>query len=537
MDYKLVVILLVLCVIIIMMYKEITNLRDDMDYNFKSIKDEYESNTITLTNKINTELNHCVTKIKTINLDNMQQIKKINTLNYQPIIPNHFTEDEDSDVRTDINYLSETNQNMSLSTEKKMAIFQPNDNINKKEKKEKSDYYVSESDNINKTDRSSNFKENEEIVNPEDINNNDTEFEYSIEFPIYENVNNEEIIDDESVNHIEKSSAILTNNETQFDEDDNYDNDDNINMEEVEVPTLFKADLRESFSEYISNESTNGKQLIDNEDDESDNSFSDLRDEISPIVVSDVKSNHSVESYNSVRSRDIAMIDIIEDDDRCEMKMDINQILKSRNNKQELLNKISEDIRDRLSYDISSDHISTQSDENFDDNYVNTDKENKEQNKETKTETETETDIDVTNIVKSTSADKLNNKKIKSEQKNKSIKILSNVSDQLEIDKDETTFSDEVSKYLESEYTGEITIGSKVNVQLKKETESTYTEDSSFQNMDILDLDKSSEYTVKLLKKMAKNLSVPTTKKVKGKWKPLNKKELYKNIKDYLKKK
>ena len=61
--------------------------------------------------------------------------------------------------------------------------------------------------------------------------------------------------------------------------------------------------------------------------------------------------------------------------------------------------------------------------------------------------------------------------------------------------------------------------------------------DINMVNNDILDLDKSSEYTVKLLKKMAKNLSVPTTKKVKGKWKPLNKKELYKNIKDYLKKK
>ena len=67
MDYKLVITLLVLFVLLIMMYKEITNLREEMVVNFNTVRNDYKAQSDILTNKFSSNMSQCVSKIRTIN--------------------------------------------------------------------------------------------------------------------------------------------------------------------------------------------------------------------------------------------------------------------------------------------------------------------------------------------------------------------------------------------------------------------------------------------------------------------------------------
>ena len=52
----------------------------------------------------------CVSQIREVGSNNLEQLRKITNLNYQPIrkISNcHYTDLDDSEIHTDINYLSE----------------------------------------------------------------------------------------------------------------------------------------------------------------------------------------------------------------------------------------------------------------------------------------------------------------------------------------------------------------------------------------------------------------------------------------------
>ena len=126
-----------------------------------------------------------ILKIKKSNNDSINQVRKINILNKQPIckITNHFTETEDSEYLNDIKNFNES---------KKMA-FRHNESIN----------------NSCSTD---------------DLNNND--------IPIYGRK-------DENVDLIEDEEEILNNEETNsslkndnFDEVDNYSNNSSLSLYE-----------------------------------------------------------------------------------------------------------------------------------------------------------------------------------------------------------------------------------------------------------------------------------------------------------------
>lgn len=113
MDYKMLLVLLILLFIIILLYREVLNLKDDMLQSMKNISFGFDKNNKTITSLIKTDIDKCVARIEDIGVKNIQQLQKITLLNHQPIrkIANHFTETENSEMRTDMNYLSDVKHN------------------------------------------------------------------------------------------------------------------------------------------------------------------------------------------------------------------------------------------------------------------------------------------------------------------------------------------------------------------------------------------------------------------------------------------
>jgi hypothetical protein len=104
MDYKIIVLLLVVLFIIVLVYREITTLKDQVDKTImtttiasKQLNDRHEST-------MQHNMDKYLSQIKTIGTDNLQQLKKITLLNHQPIIQkktsNHFTETDGSEMKS-----------------------------------------------------------------------------------------------------------------------------------------------------------------------------------------------------------------------------------------------------------------------------------------------------------------------------------------------------------------------------------------------------------------------------------------------------
>jgi len=107
---------------------------------------QYRQNNDKMLVKFQNNMNKYVSQIKGISSDNLQQLRKITLLNHQPVIrkfTNHFTETDNSEIRTDLQYLSDANiKHKPNITDANNQIF---------EKKEIShEFYMSE-DDPNKT--------------------------------------------------------------------------------------------------------------------------------------------------------------------------------------------------------------------------------------------------------------------------------------------------------------------------------------------------------------------------------------------------
>jgi len=607
MDYKLVIILLTMFVLIVILYREVTSIREDINSNYKVMRDEFESQAELMTSKFNSSMNMCVGKIKNITNDNIQRMQKINLLNNQPILTNHFTETEDMDIKTDINFHSEQPRTTSISSEKKRAVFQQNDAALLKSKGH-SNYYMSDSDNINRSERSSDYSRSKKSVSkssipefPDGFNGDkivlsvdnasivseitkaieedqEGDYEYSIEFPVFnQNVEHDliqhttsiltiptdanlresfvsgEVIENDNLEvHENESDDLLniedTNNvvDPNIDDEEYLDNKLDHHIENLLSQNKGKFDLRESFTEYMSRGSLNGNNLIDGEESESSNSFEEYNQD------QDNQSNDLVDEIldGNEHQKDIEPVfNVEEDDDQTEIIVNMEPSVDNFNSEHlsgmnvSMLDKLSYELNNRVEYQEEIDcseesdvpearnsendsNIESQSDTDSESEYEDTEDESGSESESGSEIIGNESDIDVTNLVK-TEIDNKGEKKIE---------IFTSIKSESEND----SFEDEVTKYLESAYTGKVTIGStnskKVGAKLGV-NETEFTEDTEVQRMTVSDLSKITEYTVTSLKKIAKNLNIPTTIKDKGKWRPYKKDELYKKIKDHLKKK
>lgn len=103
MDYKTLIILIVMLLLIILAYRELTSFKEIF---YEVLDGETKKNTDIMQNS----LIKFAGQIKAINNDNLQQFRKISLLNNQKvkkIVSNHFTEDDDSNAYTDIQNISE----------------------------------------------------------------------------------------------------------------------------------------------------------------------------------------------------------------------------------------------------------------------------------------------------------------------------------------------------------------------------------------------------------------------------------------------
>lgn len=109
MDYKIFILLLFFVICIVLFLRELYSIRDDLERLNKDIRIHIEEMNNQLRNKLQNDLGVCVNKIKSLNNDSIQQIRKINILNNQPIKnSNHFTESDSLvNVEHEINSLTE----------------------------------------------------------------------------------------------------------------------------------------------------------------------------------------------------------------------------------------------------------------------------------------------------------------------------------------------------------------------------------------------------------------------------------------------
>src|SRR5690242_16304488 len=99
MNYKIIVILLALLFLIILVYREVTNIKDNLYKSSHTLSLQYNKNNEQIMLKFRNDMDRYVTQIKGISSDNLQQLRKITLLNHQNVIrksSNHFTETDNS---------------------------------------------------------------------------------------------------------------------------------------------------------------------------------------------------------------------------------------------------------------------------------------------------------------------------------------------------------------------------------------------------------------------------------------------------------
>lgn len=238
MDYKIVIILLALLFLIILIYREMSTLKDQVLKNSTHISTQFRQNNDSMMVKFQNNMNKYLSQIKGISCDNLQQLRKITLLNHQPVIrkfSNHFTETDGSEIGTGtgIHYLSD--RKAKKISEENNKIF---------EKKEPSQYYMSEDTKKGSEHISENAERSPGIEN---ICEKDT----IEQIPIY--VSNKT----QNVDHIsegDESSSDSVSTEESLD-------GDNIYVEE-EIPINNRAQLKQSDDNLLN------KSIIDEESEE-----------------------------------------------------------------------------------------------------------------------------------------------------------------------------------------------------------------------------------------------------------------------------
>lgn len=190
-----IVILVALLLLIVLVYKGIVDLKDGLNKNATVLALQNKQTNDKIYAKFQTNMDNYVNQIRGISSNNLQQLRKITLLNHQPIvnrISNHFTETDDGEMRTEIQYFSETRtaNNTNLNN-----IENDNADCDIFEKKHNGEFYMSEDEtndrNTNKKKQKSNSNytsEYQEITNNNmmcDINGN-CNMNYDDMMPIYE---------------------------------------------------------------------------------------------------------------------------------------------------------------------------------------------------------------------------------------------------------------------------------------------------------------------------------------------------------------
>lgn len=140
MDYKFVILLLVIIAVFMFLYKELDNIKNDIKSKFEELTEATTINLRNMRSKFQTDLGTCVSRIKTHNADFINQARRINLINAQPVTyvsgSNYYTE-TDSEKKQMLQYLSDVRQNVKP---KESTLYMSDESRKKKSDRQKSSH-------------------------------------------------------------------------------------------------------------------------------------------------------------------------------------------------------------------------------------------------------------------------------------------------------------------------------------------------------------------------------------------------------------
>lgn len=193
--------LLALLFLIILVYREVSTLKDHIARTLILFKQDYDRT-----------MTKCVGQIKGISSENLQQLRKITLLNTQRIqhkIANQFTETDDGEMRTDIPYMSDVRDNKKKELQER--IFEKGSN----------DFYMSEATGRSKDTELSKKPVEEEVQCEGD----------ACPIPIYEKEPSIPI-------YVGKTQAVIID-----DSDDGLSSNDSIGEQEVSPDHILEKSI------------------------------------------------------------------------------------------------------------------------------------------------------------------------------------------------------------------------------------------------------------------------------------------------------
>lgn len=222
MDYKFIILLLVIVGLIIFFTRELDNMKSEIGDKLDKIAsyiDNSSNNTLT---KMQNGFGMCVNKIKTLNGDYIEQVRKMNDYGNQPVtnMSNHYT-DTDSQGNG-IKFAALSDCRTITQTNIKAADFATTSYPKKSE--QTNDYYLSEDENKNNNMNEFKLKlpESEKQQSEKNIQHKHMNMNLSLD-----------LIDDEN-DHITTESTSHSKKICQIKDENNVDNTDDVSIDESE---------------------------------------------------------------------------------------------------------------------------------------------------------------------------------------------------------------------------------------------------------------------------------------------------------------
>lgn len=267
MDYKFIILLLVIIGLIIFFTRELDNIKSEISDKLDKIASYVDNSSKNTLIKMQNGFGMCVTKLKTINGDYIEQVRKMNDYGNQPLtnMSNHYT-DTDSQGNG-MKFLALSDCKMSKTSAKKQGgeSFYLSEDEPKKQKKHLTDEFklilpATEDNQTKKT-------ENKFILNPDLI---DDEINH---------------ITSESISHSQKENYINEENINLKNDDDNCNNDNE-----------YKENSEENLEENV-NEDQNANAHTDNI---KEYSFEDIEQSENDVDDISVENSEHSSNYGSI---------------------------------------------------------------------------------------------------------------------------------------------------------------------------------------------------------------------------------------------
>jgi hypothetical protein len=227
MNYKIIIILLVLLFLIILICKEMYYFKDQFYKTIDLVNSNFKQENDKIVSQLQNNMIKCVTQIKSISNDNLQQLRKITMLNNQHVknIVNHFTDES-------IDYTDNAHTDKNVDKQNNDIYYMSDD-------EQKNNSVTCEGDVCKRNIMKNNKKENDDDNN---ATNENLKTEYSIptyvlrqtdDIPIYDELSNDDDInnDDDVNNDDDINNDDDVNNDDDINNDDSSTNDDNIDSD------------------------------------------------------------------------------------------------------------------------------------------------------------------------------------------------------------------------------------------------------------------------------------------------------------------